>query len=85
MLSEVLRAGHEPTAGLFHLSTPDSILMSYQKSKYSGVEELGAFTQIGAKSVNCLSAASGTEARAEAVVRRISATVMMLTPVCGPR
>jgi hypothetical protein len=31
MLSEVLRAGHEPTAGLFHLSTPDSILMSYQK------------------------------------------------------
>ena len=29
MLSAVLRAGHEPTAGLFHLSTPDSILMSY--------------------------------------------------------
>jgi hypothetical protein len=31
MLSEVLRAGHEPTAGLSHLSTPDSILMSYQQ------------------------------------------------------
>jgi len=31
MLSEVLRAGPEPTAGLSHLSTPDSILMSYQK------------------------------------------------------
>jgi hypothetical protein len=31
MLSEVLRAGHEPTARLSHLSTPDSILMSYQK------------------------------------------------------
>jgi hypothetical protein len=30
MLSEVLRAGHEPTAGLSHLSTPDSILMCYQ-------------------------------------------------------
>ena len=30
MLSAVLNAGHEPTAGLFHLSTPDSILMSYQ-------------------------------------------------------
>ena len=29
MLSEVLRAGHEPTAGLSHLSTPDSILMCY--------------------------------------------------------
>jgi hypothetical protein len=29
MLSEVLRAGHEPTAGLSHLRTPDSILMSY--------------------------------------------------------
>src|SRR5262249_20366723 len=28
MLSEVLRAGPEPTAGLSHLSTPDSILMS---------------------------------------------------------
>jgi hypothetical protein len=48
MLSEVLRAGHEPTAGLFHLSTPDSILMSYQKSTHGGVDELGAFTQIGA-------------------------------------
>ena len=32
MLSAVLRAGHEPAAGLFHLSTPDSILMSYPKS-----------------------------------------------------
>jgi hypothetical protein len=31
MLSAVLRAGREPTAGLSHLSTPDSILMSYQK------------------------------------------------------
>jgi hypothetical protein len=31
MLSEVLRAGREPTAGLSDLSTPDSILMSYQK------------------------------------------------------
>src|SRR5215831_4720639 len=29
MLSEVLRAGREPTAGLSDLSTPDSILMSY--------------------------------------------------------
>jgi hypothetical protein len=29
MLSEVLRAGHEPTAGLSHLRIPDSILMSY--------------------------------------------------------
>jgi hypothetical protein len=48
MLSEVLRAGHEPTAGLSHLSTPDSILMSYQKSKHGVVEALGAFTQIGA-------------------------------------
>src|SRR5215831_7277691 len=28
MLSAVLRAGPEPTAGLSHLSTPDSILMS---------------------------------------------------------
>ena len=31
MLSEVLRAEHEPTAGLSHLSTPDSILMCYRK------------------------------------------------------
>jgi hypothetical protein len=31
MLSEVLRAGPEPTAGRSHLSTPDSILMCYQK------------------------------------------------------
>src|SRR4030095_7373085 len=31
MLSAVLRAGREPTAGLSHLSTPDSILMSYRK------------------------------------------------------
>jgi hypothetical protein len=30
MLSDVLRAGCEPTAGLSHLSTPDSILMCYQ-------------------------------------------------------
>ena len=30
MLSEVLRAGPEPTPGLSHLSTPDSILMSCQ-------------------------------------------------------
>src|SRR5262245_66696711 len=29
MLSAVLRAEHEPTARFFHLSTPDSILMSY--------------------------------------------------------
>src|SRR5262249_14244080 len=29
MLSEVLRAGCEPTAGHSHLSTPDSILMCY--------------------------------------------------------
>ena len=29
MLSEVLRAEHEPTARFSHLSTPDSILMSY--------------------------------------------------------
>ena len=29
MLSAVLRARREPTAGLSHLSTPDSILMSY--------------------------------------------------------
>jgi hypothetical protein len=29
MLSEVRRAGHEPTAGLSHLSTPASILMCY--------------------------------------------------------
>jgi len=35
MLSEVLRAGPEPTAGLSHLSTPDSILMSYQILKAS--------------------------------------------------
>ena len=33
MLSAVLRAECEPTAGLADLSTPDSILMSYQKSK----------------------------------------------------
>ena len=31
MLSEGLRAGREPTARLSDLSTPDSILMSYQK------------------------------------------------------
>ena len=31
MLSAVLNMGPEATAGLFHLSTPDSILMSYQK------------------------------------------------------
>jgi len=30
MLSEVLRAGRESTAGLSPLSTPDSILMCYQ-------------------------------------------------------
>jgi len=48
MLSGVLRAGREPTAGLSDLSTPDSILMSYQKSPHGGVDELGAFTQIGA-------------------------------------
>jgi len=30
MLSEGLRAGPEPFAGLSHLSTPDSILMSYR-------------------------------------------------------
>jgi len=29
MLSEVLRAGCEPTAGHSHLSTPDSILMCH--------------------------------------------------------
>ena len=48
MLSAVLNAGHEPTAGLFHLSTPDSILMSYQilqdlgamRSRYAGVPSL---------------------------------------------
>jgi hypothetical protein len=34
MLSEVLRAGREPTAGLSHLSTPDSILMSYQNLRH---------------------------------------------------
>jgi len=33
MLSEVLRAGHEPTAGLSHLSTPDSILMCYRRGE----------------------------------------------------
>jgi hypothetical protein len=32
MLSEVLRAGRASTAGLSPLSTPDSILMCYQKS-----------------------------------------------------
>jgi len=31
VLSEVLRAGRESTAGLSPLSTPDSILMCYQK------------------------------------------------------
>jgi hypothetical protein len=31
MLSEVLRARHEPTAGLSPLSTPDSILMCYRQ------------------------------------------------------
>ena len=31
MLSEVLRAGREPTAELSYLSTPDSILMCYRK------------------------------------------------------
>ena len=31
MLSEVLRAGRESTAGLFPLSTPDSILIRYRK------------------------------------------------------
>jgi hypothetical protein len=35
MLSEVRRAGHEPTAGLSHLSTPDSILMCYVDNLYS--------------------------------------------------
>ena len=30
MLFEMLRAGREPTAGLSHLSTPDSILMCYE-------------------------------------------------------
>jgi hypothetical protein len=51
MLSEVLRARHEPTAGLSHLSTPDSILMSYQKSTPGGVGALGVCTPIGAKGV----------------------------------
>jgi hypothetical protein len=39
MLSEVLRAGHEPTARFFHLSTPDSILMSYQAAPRGGILE----------------------------------------------
>jgi hypothetical protein len=34
MLSAVLRAGHAPTAGLSHLSTPDSILMSYRNKAF---------------------------------------------------
>ena len=33
MLSEVLRAGPEPTAGLSHLRTPESILMSCVASR----------------------------------------------------
>jgi hypothetical protein len=53
-LSEVLRAGRESTAGLSPLSTPDSFLMCYQKYKPSGVEELVACTQIGAKWVTYL-------------------------------
>ena len=53
MLSEVLRAGRASTAGLSPLSTPDSILLCYQKSKYCGVDELGVFTQIGVKWIEC--------------------------------
>jgi hypothetical protein len=39
MLSTVLRAGHESTAGLSHLSTPDSILVGYQKLRRGRDEE----------------------------------------------
>jgi len=39
VLSEVLRAGRESTAGLSPLSTPDSILMCYQKSRRGRDEE----------------------------------------------
>ena len=53
VLSGVLRAGRESTAGLSPLSTPDSILLCYQKSKYCGVDELGVFTQIGVKWIEC--------------------------------
>jgi len=35
VLSEVLRAGRASTAGLSPLSTPDSILMCYQKLRAS--------------------------------------------------
>jgi len=49
MLSEVLRAGHEPTAGFSPLSTPDSILMSYQKLSW-GQREGG--TALGARAAN---------------------------------
>src|SRR5215475_13852578 len=41
MLSALRRAGRSLTAGLSHLSTPDSILMSYQKlSRHRGRREL---------------------------------------------
>ena len=36
VLSEVLRAGRESTAGLSPLSTPDSILMCYRKWRGGG-------------------------------------------------
>ena len=39
VLSEVLRAGRESTAGLSPLSTPDSILMCYQKLSRGRAEE----------------------------------------------
>jgi hypothetical protein len=50
MLSEVLRAGHEPTAGLSLLSTPDSILMCYQKSRRR--QRLGVAQRPGASTAH---------------------------------
>ena len=47
VLSEVLRAGRASTAGLSPLSTPDSILMCYQQSRYGGVEALEALRSMG--------------------------------------
>jgi hypothetical protein len=80
VLSEVLRAGRASTAGLSPLSTPDSILMCYPKSRerdqqapcveHGWREELWALTRFGAQWVKPRDSGSLAHAPAYFSVKR---------------